>query len=80
MRIGFELGSNEAIKRVVAAGDALACLSRHAVEQSVADGHLIELQTQLPKAHRKLAIVLHREKRLGRAATDFLAHCSGTAE
>ncbi len=76
VRIGFELGSNEAIKRVVAAGDALACLSRYAVEQSVADGHLVELKTQLPKAFRKLAIVLHREKKLGRAATDFLAHCS----
>ena len=78
--IGFELGSNEAIKRVVAASDALACLSRHAIAQSVADGHLIELQTRLPKAHRKLAIVLHREKKLGRAATDFLAHCSAAAQ
>ncbi|HSW20780.1 MAG TPA: LysR family transcriptional regulator [Ramlibacter sp.] len=75
VRIGFELGSNEAIKRVVAASDGLGCLSRYAVEQSVADGHLVELQTRLPKASRKLAIVLHREKRLGRASTDFLAHC-----
>ena len=76
VRIGFELGSNEAIKRVVAASDGLGFLSRYAVEQSVADGHLVELQTRLPRASRKLAIVLHREKRLGRAATDFLAHCS----
>ncbi|WP_159914647.1 LysR family transcriptional regulator [Pantoea sp. 18069] len=79
VRIGFELGSNEAIKRVVAASDGLGCLSRHAVEQSVADGHLIELQTRLPKARRKLAIVLHREKKLGRGATDFLAHCRAAA-
>lgn len=80
VRIGFELGSNEAIKRVVAASDALGCLSRHAVEQSVADGHLVELRTRLPKAHRKLSIVLQREKQLGRAATDFLAHCSGAGQ
>ncbi|MDM0021415.1 LysR family transcriptional regulator [Variovorax saccharolyticus] len=76
VRVGFELGSTEAIKRVVAAGDGLGCLSRHAVQQSVADGHLVELRTRLPKASRQLAIVLHREKRLGRASADFLAHCS----
>lgn len=78
VRVGFELGSTEAIKRAVAAGDALSCLSRYAVEQSVADGHLVELRTRLPKASRQLTIVLHREKRLGRATTDFLTHC-GTA-
>lgn len=76
VRVGFELGSTEAIKGVVAASDGLGCLSRYAVEQSVADGHLIELRTRLPRAIRQLAIVLHREKRLGRASTDFLAHCS----
>ena len=79
VRVGFELGSTEAIKRVVAASDGLGCLSRHAVTQSVEDGHLVELQTRLPKANRKLAIVLHREKRLGRATTEFLAHCSAAA-
>lgn len=80
VRVGFELGSTEAIKRVVAASDALGCLSRYAVEQSVADGHLVELRTRLPKASRQLAIVLHREKRLGRATTDFLAHCSAAEQ
>lgn len=76
VRVGFELGSTEAIKRVVAESDALGCLSRYAVVQSVADGHLVELRTRLPKASRKFAIALHREKRLGRASTDFLAHCN----
>ena len=75
VRIGFELGSTEAIKRVVAAGDALGCLSRYAVAQSLETGHLVELQTRMSKATRKFAIVLHREKRLGRATTQFLAHC-----
>ncbi len=77
VRIGFELGSNEAVKRVVAASAGLGCLSRHAVAQSVADGHLVELQTRLPNARRKLAIVLHREKQLGGGAADFLVHCRG---
>ncbi len=50
VRVGFELGSTEAIKRVVAVSDALGCLSRYAVAQSVEDGHLVELRTRLPKA------------------------------
>lgn len=79
VRVGFELGSTEAIKRLVATSDALGCLSRYAVAQSVEDGHLVELRTRLPKATRKFAIALHREKRLGRATTDFLAHCSAAA-
>lgn len=76
VRVGFELGSTEAVKRVVAASDGLGCLSRHAVEQSIADGHLVELPSVLPAARRKLNIVLHREKRLGSATMDFLAHCN----
>jgi DNA-binding transcriptional LysR family regulator len=80
VRVGFELGSTEAIKRVVASSDALGCLSRYAVAQSLENGHLIELQTRLPKATRKFAIVLHREKRLGRETTEFLTHCGAAAE
>ncbi|VTU33627.1 LysR family transcriptional regulator [Variovorax sp. PBL-E5] len=76
VRVGFELGSTEAIKRVVAAGGGLSCLSRHAVAQSIDDGRLVELRTRLPRAVRTLAIVLHTEKRLGRATTDFLKHCN----
>jgi DNA-binding transcriptional LysR family regulator len=76
VRVGFELGSTEAIKRLVETSDAIGCLSRFAVAQSVKDGHLIELRTRLPKVTRKFAIVLHREKRLGRATSDFLEHCS----
>jgi DNA-binding transcriptional LysR family regulator len=75
VHVGFELGSTEAIKRVVATSDALACLSRYAVAESLENGQLIELKTRLPKATRKFAIVLHSEKRLGRATTEFLTHC-----
>lgn len=76
VRVGYELGSTEAIKRVVATSDALGCLSRYTIPRDVENGHLVELQTQLPKATRKLSIALHREKRLGRATEEFLAHCS----
>ena len=75
VRVAYELGSTEAIKHVVASGDTLGCLSRHAVAQALADGHLVALRTRLPPARRRLAIIVHRDKRLGAAAIAFLRHC-----
>ncbi|MBS0445911.1 MAG: LysR family transcriptional regulator [Proteobacteria bacterium] len=75
VQVGYELGSTEAIKRVVAAGGALGCLSRHAVAQDLDDGRLVELQTRLPAATRSLATVVHRDRHLGRATLEFLRHC-----
>lgn len=77
VQVGLELGSTEAIKRVVAAGRWLGCLSHHAVAQSLVDGHLVALATRLPGLTRRLAMVLHRDKRLGRATADFIRHCGG---
>jgi len=76
--IALELGSTEAIKRVVAAGDSLGFLSRHAVAQDLEDGRLVALHTRLPRASRQLAVTVHRDKRLGRVAQDFLGHCRVT--
>lgn len=76
VRVGFELGSTEAIKRVVASGLGLGCLSRFTVEQTLADRRLVEVRTELPRAVRKLAIVVHRDKQLGQATADFVAHCT----
>ena len=75
IRVGFEMGSTEAIKHVVAAGSALSCLSRHAVAQSLQDGHLVVLRTELPPARRRLTLVVHRDKRLGSSAEAFVRHC-----
>lgn len=75
LRVEFELGSTEAVKRLAAAGAGLACLSRHAVAQALADGSLVELRTRLPKARRRLAIAVRRDKRLGRATEEFIRHC-----
>lgn len=78
LRVDIELGSTEAIKRLVAAGAGLACLaclSRHTVQRSIADGVLVEVQTRLPPARRRLAVVTRRGRRLTRAAEDFLQHC-----
>ena len=61
------------------AGTALGFLSRHAVAQALAQGTLVELKTRLPASIRRLAIVLHRDKRLGAGADDFLRHCVAAA-
>lgn len=75
LQVAFELGSAEAIKRVVAAGEALGCLSREAVVRELTQGTLVELATRLPRATRRLAIVLHRDKHLGRGTEAFVRHC-----
>ena len=79
LRVEFELGSTEAIKRLAAAGAGLACLSRHAVTRELADGRLAVLRTRLPKAARRLVIVTRRERRLSRATADFVRHCFALA-
>jgi DNA-binding transcriptional LysR family regulator len=79
LRVEFELGSTEAIKRVVAAGAALGCLSREVVARELAQGALVEVATRLPRATRRLAMLLHRDKHLGRGADDFLRHCAAFA-
>jgi DNA-binding transcriptional LysR family regulator len=69
------MGSTEAIKHIVAAGTALGCLPRHAVAQALEDGHRVVLCTQLPPARRRLALAMHRDKRLGATAAAFVKHC-----
>lgn len=73
--VELELGSNEAVKRAVASGLGIGCLSRHAVTHALREGWLVELDTTLPPLRRSLAIVLHRTKQLGAAAQGFMAHC-----
>ena len=79
LRVEFELGSPEAIKRLVAAGAALGCLPREVVAHELAQRTLVEVDTTLPRATRRLAIVLHRSKHLGRGTEDFLRLCAESA-
>ena len=78
--VGYELGSSETIKRLVAMGNTLALLSRHVVAPALEQGTLVALQTRLPAATRRLAIVLHRGKRLGAGAETFMSHCMAAAK
>ena len=75
LNVDFELGSTEAIKRLVAAGAGIACLSRYAVAQALEQGWLVALRTRLPKATRRLVIVTHRDKELGDATAAFVKSC-----
>jgi DNA-binding transcriptional LysR family regulator len=75
VEVGLELGSNEAVKRAVASGLGLGCLSRHAVADAVASGWLVELRTPLPKLRRALSVVVHRARQPGGGSRAFLEHC-----
>src|SRR6202158_1525481 len=78
IEVAFELGSTETLKRVVAAGGAVGCVSRHAVASALANGTLVEVNTGFPPLKRRLAIVVHKDKLLGHGASDFLHHCEAT--
>ena len=75
--IAYELGSTEAIKRLVGFGAGIGCVSRYAVAQAFDEGWLVALKTKLPKAMRRLATVVHRGRPLGAGAAAFMRHCRG---
>lgn len=79
LNVDFELGSAEAIKRVVAAGAVLGCLAYEVVAKELALGTLVEVATTLPRAPRRLAMVLHRDRHHGPGTEDFLRHCAAHA-
>lgn len=73
--VAFELGSPETIVRLLHSGTALGFLSRHAVAGAIESGALVEIRTRMPRANRRLAIALHRDKPLSAAAADFVRQC-----
>jgi DNA-binding transcriptional LysR family regulator len=75
--IEYELGSTEAIKRLVGFGAGIGCVSRYAVAHAFDEGWLVALRTRLPKAVRRLATVVHRGRPLGSGAAAFMRHCRG---
>lgn len=75
VNVDLELGTNEAVKRAVALGLGLGCLSRHTVVDAIKQGWLAEVNAPLPGMRRTLSIVMHRSKKLGSVSQDFLRHC-----
>jgi len=75
INVAFELGSTEAIKQLVASGSCIACLSIYALDQAFKQGWLVEVKTRLKLPVRRLAIVLHQDKRLSKGTADFVRQC-----
>jgi DNA-binding transcriptional LysR family regulator len=69
----MELGSNEAVKQVVAAGLGIAVLSRFAIEFEVRAGAVCEVAIDGWDCRRPLSIIYRQDRRLTAAERAFLA-------
>jgi DNA-binding transcriptional LysR family regulator len=75
LRTDIEFGSAEAIKQAAAEGLGLTCLSRHAVEDLLKLGRLVELRTELPPLERRLYLLRHERRYESPALAAFVRHC-----
>ncbi len=66
LRVGVEFGNSEAIKRAVASGLGISCLSRCIVDDLLREGTLVAPPTELPPLRRRFDIVIHGRKRVTR--------------
>jgi len=73
VRVDMELGNPEAIRRAVAAGLGLSCLSRHVVAEALAAGSVAQVRTSLPALSRPLRLVRHRDRAPTPGMRAFLA-------
>lgn len=67
------LGSSEAIRRAVALGLGISCLSRVLVADQLRTGALVELSTELPAISRPFHIVVHHERAMNNTFQSFFA-------
>lgn len=75
LRPAGEFSNAEAIKHAAAAGLGLACLSRLVVQDLLATGALVSLQTALPPLNRHFYLIHHRRKVLSARLRHFLELC-----
>ncbi|TCL76856.1 DNA-binding transcriptional LysR family regulator [Hydrogenispora ethanolica] len=78
-RIGMELGNTEAIKRAVAAGLGISCVSKRCIRQEVADGRLRIVAVAGLAVHRDLNLIYHRDKYLSQLFKSFIEFCKTAA-
>lgn len=62
LRVEMELGDSEAIKRAVAAGLGVSCLSRRVAAELLTSGALVELRADLPVLTRTLWRIHRRDR------------------
>ena len=63
LRPGIEFGNPEAIKRAVASGLGITCLSRCVVADLLESGALVAPPTELPQLTRRFYLVMHERKK-----------------
>ncbi|WP_199055276.1 LysR family transcriptional regulator [Aquitalea sp. ASV15] len=67
----MEMGHSEAIKRVVAAGLGVSCLSLHVVQELLDSGQVVAVLAPLPALHRPLYRIHHKDKSQTRGMLAF---------
>lgn len=72
IRIGLETDSLEAIKKTVALGDAIGCLSRSAIERELAAGELVALDVADFRLSRSYYAIVRKARYQGTAQAGFL--------
>lgn len=72
LNLQMELGDSEAIKRTVAAGFGVSCLSRRVVAEWLNDGRLVQLDCALPPLVRTLWRIERHERAQPRGLALFL--------
>jgi DNA-binding transcriptional LysR family regulator len=75
LRPAGEFSNAEAIKHAAAAGLGVACLSRLVVQDLLASGALVDLQTTLPPLNRHFYLIRHQRKVLSARLEHFLGLC-----
>lgn len=75
LNVQMELSSSEAIKRSVAAGVGISCLSRWVLADWLETGQLQALDSLLPPLSRRFYMLRHRDKFVSTALECFWQHC-----
>ena len=71
LKVGMEMGSNEAIKQAVVAGLGVAMISRHTLGLEVQSGRIALLRVEGTPVMRRWHLVRHRNKSLTPALSAF---------
>ena len=79
LRTGIEFGNSEAIKRAVAGGLGISCLSHCVVADGIRAGELVELRTPLPRLLRRLHRISNRRKQMTHGLEVFGRFIAGVA-
>lgn len=75
LKEGTVFGTAEALKRGVALGLGLSCLSNWAIQDQVATRNIVVVKTVLPPFLRRFFIVHHKKKYISSRLSRFLDYC-----